>query len=149
MKLNTASSAISFSGKLEDDSVKLYESLTQKYPEGNDVFLSLIRENRHNKTFVERAYYSVISDALEGCFSFEGIDTDDFLIPTGLAQDASYSDALNAAILAEEKIMQFYSAAAEVSRSLMADVPRAFEKIAKKRAQRIERLRSLIERERQ
>ena len=144
MKLNTASSAISFSGKLEDDSVKLYETLTQKYPEGNEVFLSLIRENRRNKTSVERAYYSVISDALEGCFSFEGIETDDFLIATGLARDASYYDALNMAIAMEEKITKFYWAAAEVSRSLMADVPRAFEKIAKKRTERIDKLRSLL-----
>ena len=45
----------------------------------------------------------------------------------------------------EEKIAQFYADAAEQSKSLMADVPRTFKMVAKKRNDRIPKLRSLIE----
>ena len=144
MKLNTASSAISFSRRLEDDSAKVYENLMRKYPKGKETFLSFVRENEQNKKLVERTYYEVITDALEACFSFEGIETDDFLIETGLAKDASYPDALNKVIAIEEGIIKFYSVASEASRALMADVPRAFEKIAERRSRRIHKLRALL-----
>ena len=144
MKLNTASSAISFCKELEDESAKLYEDLIRTCPQGKEAFLSFVKENKQNKALMERAYYGTITDALEGCFSFEGIDTDDFAIKIELAEDASYSDGLNAAIAMEENIMKFYSAAGETSRSLMRDVARAFEKIAKKRGECIHKLRSLL-----
>jgi rubrerythrin len=57
---------------------------------------------------------------------------------------ASYSNALNKAIEMEEQILKFYSDAAEQSKSLMADVPRAFMMIAKKRSGRIAKLRALL-----
>ena len=44
----------------------------------------------------------------------------------------------------EEKSIEFYSAAAEQSKSLMADVPRAFAIIAKKRDNRRAILKSLL-----
>jgi len=146
MELNTASAAVSFSQQLEDDSIKFYETAMQRYPEGNDILSSFISDNRKNKALIHRSYYGVISDALEGCFAFEDIDTDDFSIDTILADDVSFAEALNTAIAMEEKIMNYYSVAAEASRSLMADVPRAFEKIAKKRHERIHTLRSLLAR---
>jgi rubrerythrin len=144
MKLNTASSAISFSKKLEEDSLRLYEQLAPEYPEGRETFLSLAEENRRNEKAVARAYYGVISDALEGGFSFDNMETDDFSYETGLPQDASYLVVLDMVIAMEEKIMAFYSTAAEASKSLLADVPRAFERIARRRGERIEKLRALV-----
>ena len=144
MKLNTASSAISFARKLEDDSARLYDELAQRYPEGREILLSWVKENERYKTSVDRAYYGVISDALEGCFSFEGIDTDDYPVESRLAEDTSPSDALNTAVAAEEKIVEFYRTASETSRSLMADVPRAFDRIIRRRSERIPKLKSLI-----
>lgn len=143
MKLNTASSAISFVRRLEDNSTEAYKDLLRKYPQGKETFLSFVLENEQNKKLVERTYYGVITDAMEGCFSFEGIDTDDFLTETGLAEDATYSEALNKVMAIEEEIIRFYSVASEVSKALMADIARAFDKIAERRSQRIHRLRSL------
>lgn len=143
MKLNTASSAISFSKKLENDSIKFYESLTGKYPEGEEAFLSFVRENKQNKASVERTYYGVITDAIEGCFAFN-LNPDEYTLKTELAEEASYSEALDKAVEIEEKIIKFYLDAAEQSKSLMADVPRAFDKIARKRSERIHRLKSLL-----
>jgi len=142
MKLQTASSVISFAKSLETESAKFYEGLAQRYAQGKDVFLSFAKENSKNVAEIERAYYGVITDAIEGCFAFD-IEPEAYAVETTLAKAASYSDALGRAIKLEEKIGKFYSDAAEQSKSLMADVPRAFVLIAKKRNNRIAKLRSL------
>ena len=142
MRLQTASATISFAKKLEDESAKFYQDLTQRYAEGKDTFLSFARENGENVVQIERAYYGVITDAIEGCFAFN-IEPEAYKVETALADGVSYSDALGRAIKLEEKIGKFYSDAAEQSQSLMADVPRVFVMIAKKRNNRIAKLRSL------
>ena len=146
MEINTASAAIGFAKKLEEDSAKFYEDLSQRYVEDGDVFLSFAKENRKNVVQVTRAYYEVITDAIEGCFAFD-INPDEYTFDTELAEKASYSDALEKAMGIEEKIIEFYSDAAEQSKSLLADVPRAFTMIAKKRSGRRARLRSLLDKE--
>ncbi|MBA7653902.1 hypothetical protein ES703_61767 [subsurface metagenome] len=40
--------------------------------------------------------------------------------------------------------MKFYSVVGEISRALIGDVSRAFDKIARKRGERIHRLKSLL-----
>jgi len=140
--LHTASEVISFAKSLEDESAKFYEDLSQRYAKDVDVLLSFAKENRKNIVQIERAYYGVITDAIEGCFAFN-INPDDYEFKTELAEGASYSDALDKAIELEEKIREFYTDAAEQSKSLMADVPRAFMMVAKKRGNRVAELRSL------
>lgn len=144
MNLNTASEAVSFSKKLEDESAKFYQDLAQRYAEGKETFLSFAKENGKNVVQVERAYYGVISDAIEGCFSFAGINTDNYSIEVELPEGKGYSDALSMAIALEEKIASYYLDAAKVSKALMADVPQAFERIAKKRNERVLKLKSLL-----
>jgi rubrerythrin len=144
MKLHTASETISFAKKLEDDSAKFYKDLSQKYGKEEDDFLSFGEENRKNIAQVERAYYGVITDAIEGCFAFD-VETDEYSFDTELADNAGYADALSRAIEIEEKIIKFYTDAGEQSSSLMADVPRAFKMIAKKRQNRELKLKSLLE----
>ncbi len=146
MEINTASATISFTRKLEEDSAKFYEDLSQKYPKGEDVFLAFAKENRKNVVQIERTYYEVISDALEGCFAFN-LNPDEYTLQTELAEVAGFSEALNKAVEIEEKIIKFYSDAAEQSKSLMADVPRAFTLIARKREGREAKLRSLLSEE--
>ena len=143
MKLNTTSAVISFSKELEDNSVKYYENLIQKYPQNKEIFLSFIKENKKNVVSVQRVYQEVISDAIEGCFSFEDLDTDAYTFDTELPKDLSYSDVLEKAIKIEERIQKYYSDSAEMSKSLMADIPRVFERIAKKRDKRKMELESI------
>jgi len=142
--LHTAAEVLTLAKKLENESAKFYENLAQRYTEGKEISLSFAKENSKYIVQVERAYYEVITDAIEGCFSFEGIDTDNYSIETELLEGTSYSDALRMAIALEEKIIKFYLDTAKVSKSLMADVPRAFEMIAKKRNERIPKLKSLL-----
>ena len=142
MKLQTASATISFALKLEDESAKLYEDLSKRYTKDEDVWLSFATENRKNAVQIERAYYGVITDAIEGCFAFD-IEPAAYTFENTLAENVSYADALVKAVEIEEKIGKFYSDAAEQSKSLMADVPRVFMMIAKKRNFRVAKLRSL------
>jgi len=148
MKLNTASEIINFAVKLEDNSAKFYENLAQRYEEGREIFLLFAQENKKNKTLVKRTYYEVISDALEAGFSFKSLNTDDYLLETGLIEDKGYFDILRMAIEIEERIQKFYLVTAEQSKSLMADIPRAFERIARKRNERKLKLRSLLKEQR-
>ena len=146
MEINTASAAISFAKKLEEECAQFYEGLSQKYPKGKDVFLSFVKENRKNAIQIERTYYGVITDALEGCFAFN-INPDEYTLKTELAGEASYSEALDKAVGIEERMIKFYSDAAEQSKSLLADVPRMFTMIVKKRSSRIPKLGSLVGKE--
>jgi rubrerythrin len=142
MKLQTASSVISFARELEGESAKFYEDLAQRFAEGEDSFLSFAEESRKYIVQIERAYYGVITDAIEGCFAFD-MESDDYTIETALAEKTGYSDALCQAIEMEEMLVKFYTDAAEQSQSLMADVPRAFMLIVRKRNDRLAKLRSL------
>lgn len=143
MKLNTASAVISFAKELEENSIKYYENLIQKFPQDNETFLSFIKKNKKNIVLVQRVYYEVITDAIEGCFAFEGLNTDNYSFSIELPKDASYSDVLEKARKIEEKIQKYYSDSSEVSKSLMADIPRVFERVAKKRDKRKIELKSL------
>ena len=142
MNLHTASEVISFVRELESESAKFYEALSRKYARNSDVFLSFAKENGKNIVQVERSYYGVISDAIEGCFAFD-VEPDAYTFKTDLAENASHSDALGRAVEIEEKIIKFYSDAAEQSRTLMADIPRVFKIIARKRGNRVAELGSL------
>ena len=146
MTLNTASAIISLAKKFENDSAEFYEALSQRYAKDADVFLSFAKENRKNVVEIERTYYGVITDAIECCFAFD-LSPDDYTFQAESAEKTSYSDDLAKAIEIEEKMMKFYSDAAEQSNSLMADVPRAFRMVAKKRSSRGSKLRSLLDKE--
>ena len=143
MILHTCSETISLAKELENKSAKFYEELSQKYAKDKDVFLSFAKENGKNVVQIERAYYGVITDAIEGCFAFD-VNPDEYTFKTELPEKASYSDALNKAIEMEEKIIKFYLDAAEQSKSLMADVPRNFTIVARKRGDRKLKLGALL-----
>jgi len=143
VRLHTASETISFIKEFEEEAAKFYEELSEKYPEGEDVFLSFAKENRKYFNQIQRAYYSVITDAIEGCFAFD-LETDDYALDTDLPEDTSYADAVAKALALEEKIIEFYDVAADQSMSLMADVPRNFKIVTRKRKDRIARLKSLV-----
>jgi len=144
MILNTTSATVSFAKKLEDESAAFYEDLARRYAKDEDSFLSFAKENKKNVAQTQRTYYGVITDAIEGCFAFN-IDSEAYAIETTLAENASYSDALDKAIKLEEKIGKFYLDAAEQSKPLMADLPRLFVLIAKKRDSRIAKLKELCQ----
>ncbi len=144
MKVDTASQVISFAGELEEKAAHFYQDLAGRYQEHKEIFLSMVGESYKNKLNVQRVYQETISDALEAAFCFQGLDTDDYSIEIGLSPNESLAEILERALDIEEKAGKFYSDAAQKSKGLLADIPRVLERIAKKREDRKERLRSLF-----
>jgi rubrerythrin len=142
MKLNTASQVISFARKLEEDGAGFYEAAAGQHAKSSDVLLGLAAENKKNITRVERAYYSAITDALEGGFAFD-LDPAEYEMKPGGADNKAYADTIKTAIEMEEKTARFYEEAAEQGKALMADVRRAFLNMAKLRNERREKLAAL------
>ena len=143
MIIHTASEGITLSKKLESGSADFYEDLAQRYNEGAEVFLSFAKENKKNIIQIDRAYYGVITDAIEGGYAFN-IDPDNYSLETSIKDGTDYAEALKQALEIENTIIKFYTDAAEQSRGLMADVPRAFTLVVKKRAGRLDKLESLL-----
>jgi hypothetical protein len=143
MILHTASEGITLAKKLENDSASFYETMAQRYTQDAETFLSFARENKKNIVQIDRTYYGVITDAIEGCFCFN-MEEQDYLLETGLPQNSGYSDALEKAIDIEDKIVKFYTDAAGQSQSLMADIPRLFKLLLQKRKARRQKLESLL-----
>jgi rubrerythrin len=143
MQLNTSASVISFAKQLETDSAAFYEKMAEGYPKAKEISLAFSKENDNYATMIQRAYYGVITDAIEGCFAFS-VETDKYAFKSELAKEASFADALNQAIDMEHKVISFYTDAAEQSKAFMADVPRTFLIVAKKRKGREDKLRTLL-----
>jgi len=144
MTISTCSGAISLSRELENGSAKFYEELSKKFEKDKDLFLAFAKENAKYVTQIERAYYGVITDAIEGCFAFD-LNPEDYQVKAAPPKDASYSNALKEALAMEENILKFYDVAAEQSKHLMADIPRNFTLVAKKRRERIPKLKALLD----
>ena len=143
MVINTCSQAMSLAKELENESANFYQNLSQRFLKDKDLFLGFAKENENYITQIERAYYGVITDAFEGCFAFN-INPEEYALKIELAEKASYSEALARASEMEETMIKFYSDAAEQSKSLMADIPRAFRMVVKKRSDRQSKLKSLL-----
>ena len=143
MQLNTSASVISFAKQLEADSAGFYEKMAERYPKTTELYLTFSKENSNYATMIQRAYYGVITDAIEGCFAFS-VETDKYTFEREPAKELGHADALNQAIDMEQKLISFYTDAAEQSKAFMADVPRTFLIVAKKRRRREDKLRTLL-----
>ena len=146
MLLHTTSEIISLAKKLEIESAEFYEQISGQYEKDGAAFLSFSKENEKNIKQVERVYYGTISDALEGTFAFD-LEKDKYSLDTGLDKNKGYAGMLEKVLSIEKLITGFYSDAAGQSQSLLADIPRVFKLLAQKRAERIEKLESLLKSE--
>jgi rubrerythrin len=143
VELVTASAVMSFARKLEEDSARFYEEIVATFNRDPEVFMSFVKENRRNIAQAERAYYGVISDALEGCFSFR-VDTSNYEIVPVLGKTDSFLNAIKQALEIEKTIRNFYTDAATQSKPFLADVPRVFQLLVKIREQRRAKLESYL-----
>jgi len=142
MKLCTASETLSFIRELEERLAGFYEELAKRHPEKAGDFEKYAAENRKYNKQIQMAYQSVITDAIEGCYAFN-LESDEYQIDTILAEGASLKEAAAKALAAEEKIMALYATGAEQSGSLLADVPRNFKIVMRKRGPRLDSLKAL------
>lgn len=144
MGISTCSGAISLAKELENESAKFYQELAQRFEKEKDLFSGFAKENGKFYSQVERAYYGVITDAIEGCFAFD-LNPEDYQFKKTLPENITLSNGVAEAIKMEETMLKFYQVAAEQSKHLMADVPRAFTLVAKKRGERIQKLKILLD----
>jgi hypothetical protein len=142
MELNTASSVISKISKIEQESADFYEDWAGRYEELRKAFLLFSKENKKNEKTIKRSYYNVVSDALETNFCFKDLE-DNVSLPN-LKYDIEVSEVLRASIDLEESIKCFYLEASKLSKALLADVPRALERVARLRKARLEGLRLML-----
>ena len=140
----TASAVITFTERLEDDSAALYQMLAEKFTRSKDLFLSFAEESRKSKILIVRTYQETITDALEACFCFKGMNLEEYSVHIGPLKDSQYADALAAALKLEEKAIKFYHDAARLSESLLATIPGAFRRMAEKRENRKLELQSML-----
>ncbi|MDQ1334221.1 MAG: hypothetical protein QG552_1171 [Thermodesulfobacteriota bacterium] len=141
MNLRTASETLSFIRELEEKAALFYEKLAERFPEKREEFLIFAKENRKTNKQIQMAYQSVITDAIEGCYAFN-LEADDYAFDTDLPDTAKLSDAAAKALAIEGKILACYALGAEQSGSLLADVPRNFKIVMRKRNDRLEKLKS-------
>lgn len=141
-EINTTSALISFARSLEEKSSQFYQELAQKFPGEKNIFQLFAKENKNFINSIVSTYYSIISDAFEGCFAFN-INRDKFELKVDLTQKTNYTEAIILAIEMESKMIDFYCEAGEQSNSLLADIPLVFSSIKKKRVSRIQVLNSL------
>ncbi|MHA1675814.1 MAG: ferritin family protein, partial [Candidatus Njordarchaeales archaeon] len=141
------SAVVSFYERLEEQVAKFYEELAsnERYSEGKGIFLALAKEDRRHREMVLRAYREIITDAFEAGFSFTGLRESDYRIDIELAEDLSFSDVLRRALEIEEKIYRFCIDVSEGSKGLLDGLSHVFERVAKRKADRKIRLKSLLE----
>ena len=132
--LNTAASVISYVSKVEDESARFYTVVSQKDRSIGKLFSEFPRENKKYETNVKRAYYNMVSDALETGFCFQDLN-DDIRIPDPNVQ-VDRSVLLNASLQLETALLQFYRKAALAAKSLLGDLSRAMANVVRSREKR-------------
>ncbi len=144
--LNTTSMFITFHGKLEDSVKTYYEGLAEdeRYGETRELFHELARENGKHKEMILRTYREVITDAFEGGFPLTDLDEKNYELETEVADGLILPKVMDKAVELEETSKRFCEDAAASTKGLMADVPQAFEWVAKRKTRRIDKIKSQI-----
>jgi rubrerythrin len=132
---------------MEDDITRFYQTLATRdtFSRSQQTFHTFAQESQKHKKRVLRTYREIVSDALETSFSFTGIKTEDYIMDTELPPDITYEKALTKAEIIEEISAKFCTTAEQQSQSLLASIPQAFQRIAKRKIERSQILQTLHE----
>lgn len=142
----TASQVVGFAEKLEDDSAAFYQTLAERFEAGRETFLGFARESKKNKTDLVRTYQETITDALEATFSFEGFQLPALDLAAADASAMEFAEAVRLALATERTAADLYRRVADKAQDLLAGIPRAFSRVARRRAGRMETLQAIVER---
>lgn len=145
--MDTASEAISFHSRLQKQAANFYEEMSHRFTEDKKTFLTIAKEHTRHQKDVQQAYNYVISDALEACFAFQGMNKNNYQLDLRIDGDMSYTNALKIAIAIEETIANFCNDGAERSKGLLHDVPEALDLVAKRCRRHKQTLKSLLDQE--
>jgi len=144
MQLRTTSETLSFIKDHERKLIDMYSQISERFPQSdaNGVLASSIKEIKGYIQELDRSYYSVITDAIEGCFGFD-LNAEKYETDETTPADLSCAACLDKAIAVEKKLLDLYQDAADQSASLLADVPRSMRIISRKRTNRLEKVTAL------
>lgn len=147
MELATASALLSFYSRLEDAITHFYQTLATRdaFSQGQETFHTFAQENQKHKKMILRTYREIVSDALETSFSFMGMKTENYNLDAELPPGITYDTALAKAEAIEDLSSKFCMTAGQQSRSLLAGIPHAFQRIAKRKTKRKQILQTLHE----
>jgi len=136
MSPTTASAVIALATGIEHCLAEFYACLAEKPGSNKDLMLRLAKESRKNERLINRVYYGAITDALEACFSFNGVELEAYALDLELGEEKSYADAIAIAMDAEETVTEFYRDMAQKTRVLIGDLPLVFDRLAEARQER-------------
>ena len=140
----TTSIVINCAEDLEESSSTFYQKLAERFTENKQQFLLFADESRKNRVIIARTYKETITDALEACFCFEGLNLEKYSVSETLEKNTNFPEALQLAIDTEQKAIEFHSKVASLSKGLLATISTAFDRVAEKRKKRLLILRSLL-----
>lgn len=143
MKLHTAPEVITFIKNLENDSARFFEEIARQHTVDAETLLSFARNNRKNISQIERAYYSSVTDAIEGGYAFD-LNPNEYALELAVPEGKGYASILKQAIDNEGKIIAFYNAAARQSESLISEVQQAFKIVVKRKVSDKAKLEELL-----
>jgi len=135
----TTSQVLSHHSHLEETQSSQYSELASRFPEHEETFNRLAKENLRHRDMALRAYREGVTDAFEVGFLAEPLNPDDYELddPSG---------DLKKTVSNEEVLIRFCQDVASSSSELIPDLPETFERLVKRKKRRINRLEELIER---
>lgn len=144
MRIHTSSEGVSLARSLESKSAQFYEKVARQDLDALERFAAFPAENQRNARDIERTYYGVITDAIEGGYCLD-LDSEAYAFDSEPEESSSLKSRLRQAATIEKKISSFYSDAAEQMSTLMADLTPLFQRLAKKHRGRMDELEKLLE----
>lgn len=143
--LNTASGLIEYYRKYEDRIKSFYETLAEdeRCAANRELFKSMAEGNEKHKKEVLRAYYEVITDAIEACY-IRPLDETKYEVDVEITPDMTYEDLIKKAVEVEEKSRDFCAEAYRCTSGLLADVSVAFRRVSKWKAKRVDELKEIL-----
>lgn len=140
----TASAIITFAETLEEDSAKFYERLASKHLQNADLFLSFSKQCKSDKKLIVLTYRETITDALEACFSFEGVVLPEISLAE-IGTETTFSQDLMIAIEFERIAVSFYTNMLNCSKALLSTISKSFEKVSERREKRRQQMETLLD----
>jgi hypothetical protein len=138
--LKTTSQLLSHHRSIEEKQAKHYNILAKKYPEFEEVFNKLGKENIRHIEIAQRAYREGVTDAFEVGFLSTPLDPESYLIKE---PKNDIKESVKGLIANEETIIDFCLNAASNSSILLPDLSETFERLVKRKKRNIEKLRDI------
>lgn len=129
----TAGELVRLSVGLEEDTALYYEALAARFPDRAEQLNAWAKDSRRNAVHIQRTYQETISDALEACYAFDGLDLTAFAAPRP-PETGSWELVCSHAAEMETRAIALLNRLADLSENLLGTIADAFRSAAGRRA---------------